>query len=58
MKIVRLLFLLVLVAFVSCGTSDTKPDGEPQKSAPAKTEKKASSSSKNVKVSNDPDAFV
>lgn len=57
MKIIRFLFLLVFVIFVSCGTSETKSDGEPQKSASAQTEKK-SSSSKNIKVSNDPDAFV
>ena len=40
MKIIRLLFLLVFVVFVSCGTSETKSDGEQQKSAPAQTEKR------------------
>lgn len=57
MKIFRVLFFVILVIFVSCGTSDTKSEGQPEKGKTAQVEKKGKSS-KNIKVSNDPEAFV
>lgn len=60
MKISRLFFFALLLVFVSCGTSDTKSDDEPQKSGSAQTEQKSASAEKsaNIKVSSDPEAFV
>ena len=57
MKIFRLLFFIVFVIFVSCGTSDTKSENQPEKGSSAQVEKKGKSS-KNIKVSDDPESFV
>jgi len=59
MKISRLFFLAFFLIFAACGTSETKPENEPQQSGSEQTEQKASAKkSSNIKVSNDPEAFV
>ncbi len=60
MKISRLFFLALFLVFAACGTSETKPENEPQKSGSEQTAQQSASPKKsaNIKVSNDPEAFV
>ena len=60
MKISRLFFLALFLVFAACGTSETKPENEPQKSGSEQAVQQNASPKKssNIKVSNDPEAFV